>query len=174
MAVKTKVNKLTNCNIYIDGVNLLGRAEEITLPDVQHSFTEHKALGMVGMSEFFSGIEKMEASIKWTCLYTEVMLKHSNPLKNVKLMVRGNLQTFDANGLVDEVPNVIYLTCAYKNIPLGSFKKSENVEVTGKLAVYAFKHEIDGDVISEIDVMSNIYSVDGVDILATYRANLGI
>lgn len=174
MATKTLINKLTNCNIYMDGVNLLGRFEELTLPEVEHTMVDHKALGMIGTSEFFAGIEKMETAIKWTCFYTDVFQKNANPLKNVKLMVRGSLQTWDGSGLAQEVPIVTYLTCAFKSFPLGMYKKSENVEVSTKLATYYFKQEIDGVQVAEVDILANIYSVNGVDILANYRANLGI
>ena len=32
---KIKINRLTNANIYMDGNNLLGRAEEIQLPQIK-------------------------------------------------------------------------------------------------------------------------------------------
>ena len=54
---KIEINKLTNANIYLDGVNLLGRAEEVQLPQIKHKMAEHKALGMVGSAEFFAGID---------------------------------------------------------------------------------------------------------------------
>ena len=61
---KIEINKLTNANVYLDGVNLLGRAEEVQLPQIKHKMAEHKALGMVGSAEFFAGIDKMECKIK--------------------------------------------------------------------------------------------------------------
>lgn len=45
---KIEINRITNANIYLDGTNLLGRAEEVKLPDVSMIMQEHKALGMVG------------------------------------------------------------------------------------------------------------------------------
>jgi len=33
--------------------------------------------------------------------------------------------------------------------------------------------EIDGVEVFEVDVMNNIYKVDGVDIMQQYRANIG-
>ena len=47
---KIEINRITNANIYLDGANLLGRAEEVKLPDVSMTMQEHKALGMVGLS----------------------------------------------------------------------------------------------------------------------------
>ena len=48
---KIEINRITNANIYLDGANLLGRAEEVKLPDVSMTMQEHKALGMVGKVE---------------------------------------------------------------------------------------------------------------------------
>ena len=49
---KIEINKLTNANIYMNGTNLLGRAEEVQLPQIKHKMAEHKALGMVGSVNF--------------------------------------------------------------------------------------------------------------------------
>lgn len=67
---KIEINKLTNANVYMNGINLLGRAEEVQLPQIKHKMAEHKALGMVGSAEFFAGIDKMECKIKWNALYS--------------------------------------------------------------------------------------------------------
>ncbi len=35
---KIEINRITNANIYLDGANLLGRAEEVKLPDVSADY----------------------------------------------------------------------------------------------------------------------------------------
>ncbi len=168
------VNRLTNANVYLNGTSLLGRAEEINLPAIKHKLAEHKALGMVGVAEFFAGIEKMEAKIKWNSFYSDVMKAAANPLKTVNLQVRSSLESYTAQGRTAEVPVVCYLTAAHKDFPMGNFKQHDNVEVESNLTVYYCKLEINGEVILEVDVLANLYKVDGQDILAQYRANLGI
>ena len=81
MSNKIEINKLTNANIYMNGNNLLGRAEEVDLPQIKHKMAEHKALGMVGSAEFFAGIDKLECKIKWNALYPNVT-KTWNSKKN--------------------------------------------------------------------------------------------
>ena len=44
---KIEINKLTNANVYLNGNNLLGRAEEVELPQIKHKMAEHKALGPI-------------------------------------------------------------------------------------------------------------------------------
>ena len=79
-----EINRLTNANIYVDGNSWLGRAEEVTLPVITSKMSEHKALGMVGMVELFSGIDKLEARIKWNSVYKDVFKKAANPTKPCK------------------------------------------------------------------------------------------
>ena len=68
---KIEINRITNANIYLDGANLLGRAEEVKLPDVSMTMQEHKALGMVGKVELPAGFDKMEGEIKWNSFYRD-------------------------------------------------------------------------------------------------------
>lgn len=169
------VNRITNANIYVNGSSFLGKAEEIAAPMVKSKMSEHKALGLVGTPEFFAGIEKMEAKIKWNSFYPEVMAALGDPTSNVSLQIRGSLQQYDSNGKNPvEAPVVIYLTAACKDFPLGTFKQHENVELESNLSIYYAKMEIGGVSQFEIDILANIYVVNGVDILAQYRANLGI
>jgi len=168
-----QVNRLTNANVYVDGNSQLGKAEEINLPDVTFMLSEHKALGMVGKFELFSGIDKLEATIKWNAFYADVLKKFADPRKVMKLQIRSSLETYDSNGLVAEVPCVAYLTVQAKNFPAGNFKQHDNVEATSKLTCTAYKLEINGQEVIDYDALANVYSVDGVDLFANYRANIG-
>jgi len=168
-----KINRITNANVYIDGNSFLGRAEEINLPQIKHALAEHKALGMVGKAEFFSGIDKLECKIKWASLYSEVMKKAATPFKSVQLQARASLETYTGQGRTAEVPVAVYLTGVFKDFPLGNFKQHDNAEFETNLAVYYAKMEIEGQVIFEIDILENIYKVDGEDVLAQYRTNIG-
>lgn len=169
-----KTNKITNANIYLDGNSLLGKAEEIDTPDIKHKMDEYKALGMIGTTEFFSGIEKMEMRIKWNSFYKDVLSKAGNPTQPFEMQVRGSLETHESQGKTAEESLVYFITGTFKNVPGGNFKQHENVPLESMLTVTAVKLEINGVPQYEIDVLANIYKVDGVDILANYRANLGI
>ena len=57
------VNRMTNANIYVNGANLLGMAEEVIVPRPKAKMVDHKGLGMVGVGEFPSGLDKIEATI---------------------------------------------------------------------------------------------------------------
>lgn len=167
------VNRLTNVNVYVDGINHLGKAEEVSLPDIKHIMAEHKAIGMVGKFELFAGIDKMEAKIKWNAFYADVLRKAANPFQAVQLQVRGSIETYTSAGRTAQVPLVTFLTVTFKNYPTGNFKQHDNVELESMLNVIYVRQEIDGDPVMEFDVLANIYKVDGEDLLQTYKANIG-
>jgi len=134
---------------------------------------DHKALGMVGSAEFFAGIDKLEAKIKWNSLYTEVLKKAANPFRSVQIQARASLETYNNMGKLAEVPAVAYLSGTFKEFPLGNLKPQENAEYETTMSVNYAKLVVAGEEIFEIDVLENIYKVDGIDILAVYRANIG-
>ena len=108
---KIEINKLTNANVYLDGVNLLGRAEEVQLPQIKHKMAEHKALGMVGSAEFFAGIDKMECKIKWNALYPAVLRTCSNPFTAAFIHVRAFLETDNRGRIVAAITATASTIC---------------------------------------------------------------
>lgn len=168
-----KVNKVTNANIYLDGEGMLGRAEELTCPDVMPKMVDHKGLGMIGELELPAGLQKMSAKIKWNAIYPEVMKKTHNVYTAMRLQARANVETYEGNTRVAEVPAVVYLTVTPKKAGGLVFKPQDNVEREDEFNCTAYKLEIDGEEIIAIDVLANIWRVNGVDQMANYRANTG-
>ena len=171
---QTSVNRLTNANVYLNGKSLLGKAEEINLPDIKHMLSEHKALGMIGKVELWSGIEKLEAKIKWNSFYADVHKTVANPFSALQLQVRSSLETYTSQGRTAQQPVVVHLTGMSKNFPTGNFKQHDNVELETNMTVTYVKVVVGGEVVTEYDVLANIFKVGGVDVMAQYRANLGI
>jgi P2 family phage contractile tail tube protein len=167
------VKRVTNANVYVDGNSLLGKVQEATLPVIKYKASDHAALGMIGTVEFFSGIDKLEAKLKWTSFYEDVLKKVADPFKTFSVQLRSSVETYGAAGRTEEKPMVAYMTVQSKDFPAGSFKQHDNAELESTLNVTYYKLVIDGKDIVEIDVMSNIYKVDGKDVLSTYRANIG-
>jgi hypothetical protein len=169
-----KIGRITNANIYDGGSNLIGRAEEIKPPEVMALLTEHKGLGLVGKFELPSGFDKMECSIKWNTLDPDVVKMHSNIFQARQFMVRAEIAWFGSAGLIDQMPLVLFITATPKKTPgIGTFKQHEQADVESNYTVTAYKQIIDGETLVEIDLLANIYIVDGVDLLAVTRANLG-
>ncbi len=167
------INRITNANVYVDGSSLLGKVEECKLPEIKITMTEHKALGLQGKVEFPSGIDKMEATFKWNSLYADVLTRVANPFKAVEVQVRGSLEVYTNSGRIDEVPVGAYLTGSFTKFPMGGFKQHDNVEAETSMNVTYAKLELAGQEILEVDILANIYKAGGVDLLATYKNNIG-
>lgn len=171
---KIQVNRLTNANIYLNGKSLLGKAEEVSLPDIKHILSDHKALGMIGKLELWSGIDKMEMKIKWNSFYADTHKAIASPFSALNMQVRSSLETYTSGSRTSQAPVVVYVNGQSKNIPTGNFKQHDNVEAETTFSIIYLKQVINGEVIVEFDVLSNIFKVGGVNVMAEYNANLGI
>lgn len=167
------INRLANCNVYLDGSSQLGRCEEAKVPAVKYTMAEHKALGMIGKVDLFVGIDKLEADFKWASLYPDVMPSVCDPFTATALQVRGSLQTWTDAGLIAEVPYVVHLRGTFKEVAFGEYKQANPAEFPSKFNVTYLKCVHNNVELYEVDVLSNILKVAGVDLLATYRANIG-
>ena len=168
------INKVTNATVYIDGGAHIGQASEISLPDLEQKMVTHNGLGLAGEFEVPVGFSPMEMSITWNAHYKDALKKLAVLGGSVKLQIRANIDEYTASGgRTSQTAMVIHLTAQPKNTAFGSFKQHENVELESKMNVTAIKMVIGGETIVDYDSIANIYIVDGVDQLATFRANLG-
>ncbi|HIW78790.1 MAG TPA: phage major tail tube protein [Candidatus Bilophila faecipullorum] len=173
MATKISVNNVVNAAIYLNGNSFLGRAEEVKLPEITAIMKEHKALGMVGKFELPAGFDKMEGEIKWNSFYEDAMRVQGDIFTYHSIQCRSNVETYSSPGRFRQVPLVTFLTIQFKGSPLGEFKQHEGVGLTAKFSCTYIKQVLAGQEKLELDVLANIYKVDGVDLLADYRANIG-
>ncbi len=173
MAGNIQVNSLNNANVYMNGNSLLGRLEEFKLPTIKFKMNDHKALGMVGTIKLASGIESMEGDVKWNSFYQDVWGGLLDPFSPVQLQVRGNLETHTSQGRIAQVPYVVFLTASFSEVPLGDFKQNDKAGFDSKFYASYIKQQVNGKDVLEVDVMANIYKVNGVDKLDLYRTNIG-
>ena len=169
----SQINAIYNANVYLDGNNLLGKAGEFKLPEFEIGQDEYKALGMVGTIKLPNSVEALEGEITWNSLYPEVAAKANHPFKAAQLMVRSNLQTFDARGLVKEVAVVTTVTATFSKNGLGGLKPKEKSEQASTYQATEIRQMVDGRETLYYNAFKNIYRVDGVDVLAQMRKNIG-
>lgn len=167
------INTLHNASIYFNGNSMLGKADEFKLPTVKFKMVDHKAVGMIGSIKLPAGIEPLEGEIKWSSFYPDAWGSILNPYEPVKLMARGHLETYAAGSRIAQVPYVIFLTAAFYEVPMGDFKQNDKAEFQSKFHANYIRQRVNNVDILEVDTMSNIYKVNGVDQLELYRANIG-
>ncbi|MCD8173802.1 MAG: phage major tail tube protein [Alistipes sp.] len=169
-----QIAKVCNANAYVNNVNTHGLAVEFTLPDITPLMADHDVLGMFGSIELANGLDKMEAAAKWSYPSNDLLVAFADVHTSVEIMLRSNKAVYEDGTKTDDVPIVANIRGTSKGLPGGTFKAKENTELDTTFAVNYFKLEVDGQELYEVDIMNNIYKVDGVDKLAALRENLGI
>lgn len=168
-----QINSLTNANIYIDGVGLLGRAEEIELPNPKHKMIDYKGLGMAGTAELWAGVEKLDSRIKWVSFDSDTLTMAASPFQTHSFQTYGNLEQYTSQGRTAQLPVVYLMTGVFKDAGSPTFRQHRMVETTSVVSIYHCELYVAGVQIYLYDVFANIYVVGGVDQLSTFRSNLG-
>ena len=88
-------------------------------------------------------------------------------------MVRGNLQTFNAQGLKEEVPVVVTATVMFSKNAVGTFKPKEKSEHPTTFQAHEIRMVIAGRETLYYNAFTNVYRVGGVDALSQFRKNIG-
>ena len=171
--MSTVIHQIVNANTYMDGNSLLGKAKEFKLPDLEFEFIEHKGLGLHGTVKLPAGLNAMEGEVIWDSFYPEVRAKAYNPDKNVQLMTRSTVQVFDSRGLAAEEALVTIMNVAFNKTTGGSLKNKEATEHSDTFQIYSIKQTLAGKEVLFVDVLANIYRVNGQDVLQKYRTNIG-
>ena len=167
------VNRITNANVYLDGIGLLGRAEEIEVAKPKHKMVDHKGLGMAGSAEFWAGVDKLEAKIKWASFDADTLTFSASPFQTHSFQARGNLEQYTSQGRSAQPPVVYLMTGVFKDAGSPTFRQHQMVETTSVVSIYHCELYVAGVQIYLYDVFANIYVVGGVDQLSTFRSNLG-
>lgn len=165
------IDKITNANCYLNGQNLIGKVESIDLPDIKQKMVDFKPLGLLSEVELPSGFEKMEAKIKWFCFYLKEFLQISNFTIINNLTIRGNIESYNSLGRMEQKGAIITLNGLMKQLPLGQYKQNEIVNLETLMTVYAVSLIIDNTPILVIDVFTNTFKVGPLDLLSVFKQN---
>ena len=172
--MSTRISKLYNANVYIDGDSYAGLAEEVTLPDLKPKTSEHKALSNIGSFELPTGLDKMGMKIKWNTVNADIMAGAADFYTSKDIMIRSNIDIWEGGSKTGSVPCVAFVKGLSKKVPELGIKHQDNVESDMEFNVTAYKLVIDGAVVFDVDYFANVYIVDGDDKLADYRDILGL
>ncbi|MFZ0887224.1 MAG: phage major tail tube protein [Candidatus Binataceae bacterium] len=173
MAGPLTINSLTNASVYLDGVGFIGRAAEVEVPHPKHKMIDYKGLGMAGSLELWAGIDKLEMQIKWSSFDPIALAAAADGISAHSLQIRGSVRVMTSQGVSAELPAVYLATGTFKDGGKAAFKHQELVETTSKLAVSHVELWYAGEQVFLYDAFANLYSINGVDQLAQFRANLG-
>ena len=162
---------LFNTNMFVDGMSLQGDVPSLTLPKLTVKTDEYRGGGMDAPVEMDMGLEKLEASFTTNGVRKEV-LKHFGAfdLTGFNATFRGAFK--GQKGAVTAV--VATLRGGLKEVDPGDWKAGDKGEFKYAVAVTYYKLEIDGRVMYEIDPVSSVRVINGVDQLMDVRNALGM
>lgn len=161
--------------VYLDGTSYFGATEDVKLPDLQFKAAEHKPNGGIGSFEMQDGLDKMDTEIKFKTYDRDLARGLLRPGKAASLMIRSRKVIYDASGSVTkELALVTHMRVVTKSFPLGDHKEGQGTETQWKGAVHMIRQTLDGKDLIEIDVINQVYKIDGEDQLGTRNQLLGI
>ncbi len=165
------LNSIFNANAYRDGNTLIGKVEQLDLPAVKFKTEDIAALGLFSTIEIPTGLEKMEAKIKWNAIYDKDW-KAASPVSKSTIVVKSNMTTHGADGLVEQVQVTATVRGVYRELPTGNLKANAKFDgAEHVLTVNYYKLEVDGNKVYEVDIFNNILYVGDKDILESFRSN---
>jgi len=167
MAVRTP-EKISDVNVFIDGVGHLGVVEEVKLPEVKQKL-ESVNVGGIERDIQTGVFEKMEAEITLTeyspIVYAAMAANMKKGLPVVFICKANIVQGGVKKGVVATIAGDV-------TINDNSLKGGETAKRTIKVSVRKYALEIDGKQGVLIDVDNLVAVLDGVDVLEELRKNL--
>lgn len=171
--MSVELNVIYNAGLYLNGNTQIGRAAEVKLPEIEIAQDEYKGLGLHININLPMGIKIGEGEITWNGFYPEAFRAVYAPFGAQQIMVRADVQQHNAQGRVEEVPLVAVLVGTFIKSPLGTYKPQERAEFASSFNSTSGTVKIGGREVLHYDAFANKYRVDGMDMLAKFRRNIG-
>lgn len=158
---------------WLEGRDLAGDIKEIELPELSWDASEHETISLPGTPEFASKLEALECTITWASYSPDLAAASSNPYKAVNLQIRANIGEYNASGKAGDKLWKIDLSGRFMSGNLGTISPGE-MERESMLKVDRIREVYDGTELMELSINPPIYRVNGVDLFADVRKNLGL
>lgn len=166
--------KLKQLNLFNDGNSYLGVAKSVTLPKLGRKLEPYRGGGMDGPVKVDMGHSDDGLQLEWTLGgWDLIALRQFGAVRADGVMLRfaGSVQQ-DDSGNVSAVE--VVTRGRHEEIDFGESTSGEDTEHKITTALTYYKLSVDGDTITEIDLLNMIFIVDGEDLLAAHRKAIGI
>lgn len=164
--------KIYDFNVIVDGNPMVGIATEITLPKLSRKMEDHWAGGMAGAVKLDMGLEAGELEFTLTEFNRDVLTRYGAlgaDALNVRFL--GAART-DSNGTVESIE--IQVRGRWQEIDMGSAKRGDGTAMKVKMPLSYYKYSSNGAALIEIDWISGLEVVGGIDRTADVRRAIGL
>ncbi len=166
--------KLKHGNIFMDGENWIGVAEDFTPAKLSQKFEAYRGGGMMGAANIHMGLEDGALDTSFTFGGAEAALVKRMGLAKidgVALRFAGSFQRDDTGEIVSVE---IVQRGRFKELDRGTFKSGDNTQSKVSMVNTYYKETMNGVVLCEIDLLNMIWIVDGVDLMDEHRKAIGL
>jgi hypothetical protein len=166
--------KLKHFNLFNDSNLYGGIAKTVTLPKLGRKMEAYRGGGMDGPAKADLGFSDDGIVLEWTLGgWDLVALRQFGAVRADGVMLRfaGSVQRDDDGG-VSAVEIVV--RGRHEEIDFGEATPGEDTEHKISTACTYYKLSVDGEVITEIDFLNFVFTVDGEDLLAEHRKAIGL
>ena len=163
-------SKLKNFNLAVNGDSYAGIASEVELPKLTLKTEAFRNAGMLSELDADMGLEKMEMTSKFGGLVVGVLRTFGIfGLAGVGMRFNGAYQE-DGAGTV--TPAELIVRGKHTEIDPGTAKVGDNTEWSVKSTLSYLRWTVRGRTEVEIDVINNLFIIDGVDRMLPIREAL--
>ncbi|WP_429070325.1 phage major tail tube protein [Aeromonas dhakensis] len=166
--------KLKHLNMFLDGGNWIGVAEDFTPAKLSQKFEAYRGGGMIGAANIHMGLEDgaLDTSFTFGGLEADLVKRMGKPkIDGVTIRFAGSVQRDD----ISEVVAVeIVQRGRFKELDRGTLKSGDNSQSKVSMVNTYYKETMNGVDLVEIDLINMIWIVDGVDLMAEHRKAIGL
>lgn len=166
--------KLKHMNIFNDGNSHQGEAKTVTLPTLTRKMEAFRAAGMDGPAMVDLGLGDDGIKLSYTLGgWSLLTLRQYGAVRADGVMLRfmGSVQRDDTGE--DSAVEVV-VRGRHEELNFGESSPGEDTEHEITTTCTYYRLVVDGEDIIEIDILNFVFIVDGVDLLAAHRRNIGL
>jgi P2 family phage contractile tail tube protein len=161
---------LKNWNFFVDGLGAIGELVSYTPPNLTVTLDDYRAGGLDAPVPIDMGLEALECSWALGSYNPDMMRAWGQLPATTRFTARGALVGLNGEPAVPVVHTMQGKVTGLEQAEWTGGARSD-VRFTARLVYYRLEHG--GAVIHEIDVLSGVRIVNGVDQLAGVRAAIG-
>ncbi|PZP26689.1 phage major tail tube protein [Pseudomonas kuykendallii] len=166
--------KLKHLNLFNDANSYLGVAKTLTLPKLSRKMEAYRGGGMDGPVKVDLGFGDDGLQLEFTLGgWDLIAVRQFGAVRadGVPLRFAGSVQR-DDTGDISAVE--VTVRGRHEEIDFGEATPGEDTEHKITTTCSYYKLTVDGEVIVEIDLLNFVFIVDGEDLLAKHRQNIGL